>query len=393
MRDFKGMKRQRGRNNRGGAGSGGKPQQHNANRAFDSNGPEGVKVRGAAQGVYEKYQQLARDATSSGDRVLAENYLQHAEHYFRVLRAIQPNRPVSDIIGKDAYSAYEIDFEAEPEEQPETPEATQTEASADGEGGEGQGGEQRRDRFENRPREDRPRDGQRDDRPRDNNNQNRDRFDGQQGQGQGQSRRDRWRDRDDRPRDGQRDDRPRDDRPRDDRPRDDRPRDDRPRDDRPRDDRPREDRQRDERPREDRPRDDRPREDRFREERPREDRVREDRPVAAEAVEAPTEGRRERPRRERAPRDRDPMAVIEPQATPLTSEAAASPLLRSQDGDVSHAPAFLGRKSARAEAVADTGPVSTSSVLAADAEAAPAKPKRRRAPRSFEGAAPGSEEA
>jgi hypothetical protein len=370
MRDFKGMKRQRGRNNRGGAGSGGKPQQHNANRAFDSNGPEGVKVRGAAQSVYEKYQQLARDATSSGDRVLAENYLQHAEHYFRVLRAIQPNRPVSDIIGKDAYSAYEIDFEAEPEEQTEAPEATQTEAPAEGEGGEG--GEQRRDRFENRPREDRqrddrPRDGQRDDRPRDNN-QNRDRFDGQPGQGQ--SRRDRWRDRDDRPRDGQRDDRPREDRPRDDRPRDDRPRDDRPRDDR--------------------PRDDRPREDRFRDERPREDR-----PAAAESAEAPVqgEGRRERPRRDRAPRDRDPMAVIEPQATPLTSEAPST-LLRGQDGDVSHAPAFLGRKSPRAETAVDTGPVSTSSVLAADAEAAPAKPKRRRAPRSFEGsAAPESEEA
>jgi hypothetical protein len=378
MRDFKGMKRQRGRNNRGGAGSGGKPQQHNANRAFDSNGPEGVKVRGAAQSVYEKYQQLARDATSSGDRVLAENYLQHAEHYFRVLRAIQPNRPVSDIIGKDAYSAYEIDFEAEPEEQTEAPEAAQAEAPADGEGGEG--GEQRRDRFENRPRDDRPRDGQRDgqrdDRPRDgqrDNNQNRDRFDGQPGQGQ--SRRDRWRDRDDRPRDGQpRDDRPRDDRPRDDRPRDDRPRDDRPREDRPRDDRPREERA--------------PREDRFRDERPREDR-----PVAAEAAEQPQgESRRERPRRERAPRDRDPMAVIEPQATPLTSEAPASPLLRSQDGDVSHAPAFLGRKSPRAESAVDTGPVSTSSVLAADAEAAPAKPKRRRAPRSFEGAAPESEE-
>jgi hypothetical protein len=383
MRDFKGMKRQRGRNNRGGAGSGGKPQQHNANRAFDSNGPEGVKVRGAAQGVYEKYQQLARDATSSGDRVLAENYLQHAEHYFRVLRAIQPNRPVSDIIGKDAYSAYEIDFEAEPEEQTEAPEAAQTEAPADGEGGDG---EQRRDRFENRPRDDRPRDGQRDgqrdDRPRDgqrDNNQNRD------GQGQGQSRRDRWRDRDDRPRDGQRDDRPRDDRPRDDRPRDDRPR-----DDRPREDRPREDRFRDDRPRDDRPRDDRPREDRFRDERPREDR-----PAAAEVAEAPaqSEGRRERPRRDRAPRDRDPMAVIEPQATPLTSEAPASPLLRGQDGDVSHAPAFLGRKSPRAETAVDTGPVSTSSVLAADAEAAPAKPKRRRAPRSFEGnPAPESEE-
>jgi hypothetical protein len=377
MRDFKGMKRQRGRNNRGGAGSGGKPQQHNANRAFDSNGPEGVKVRGAAQGVYEKYQQLARDATSSGDRVLAENYLQHAEHYFRVLRAIQPNRPVSDIIGKDAYSAYEIDFEAEPEEQTEAPEATQAEAPAEGEGGE-QGGEQRRDRFENRPREDRPRDGQRDDRPRDNN-QNRD------GQGQGQSRRDRWRDRDDRPRDGQRDDRPRDDRPRDDRPREDRPREDRPRDDRPRDDRPREERA----PREERFRDDRPRDDR-----PREERVREERPAAVEATEAaPSEARRERPRRERAPRDRDPMAVIEPQATPLTSEAPASPLLRSQDGDVSHAPAFLGRKSPRAEAPAEAAPVAPSVASGAEDGEAPAKPKRRRAPRSFEGATPGSEEA
>ncbi|KRA64731.1 hypothetical protein ASD79_20015 [Caulobacter sp. Root655] len=392
MRDFKGMKRQRGRNNRGGTGSGGKPQQHNANRAFDSNGPDGVKVRGAAQGVYEKYQQLARDATSSGDRVLAENYLQHAEHYFRVLRAIQPNRPVSDIIGKDAYSAYEIDFEAEPEEQPEAPEVAQAETQGDGDNADGQNGEGRRDRFENRQRDDRPRDDnrpredrQRDDRPRDNN-QNRDRFEGQgqggqgqQGQGQGQGRRDRWRDRDDRPRD---DNRPRDDRPREDRPRDDRPRDDRPRDDR--------------------PRDDRPREDRFRDERPREDRVREDRPaVAAEAVEsapvgaAPAEApRRERPRRERAPRDRDPLAVIEPQATPLTESAGqGSPLLRGQDGDVSHAPAFLGRKSPRAEAAPDTGPVSTSSVLAAEAEAAPAKPKRRRAPRSFEGnPAPESEE-
>ena len=63
MRDFKGMKRQRNRNRGGGGGNGGggKPQ-HNANRAFDSNGPDNVKVRGAAQHIYEKYQQLARDA-------------------------------------------------------------------------------------------------------------------------------------------------------------------------------------------------------------------------------------------------------------------------------------------------------------------------------------------
>src|SRR5438552_11903416 len=98
MRDFKGMKRQRGRN-RGGSG-GGKPQAQNANRAFDSNGPEGVKVRGNAQHVFEKYQQLARDASTGGDRVLGENYLQHAEHYFRLLRAMQPQRSAAEILGR-----------------------------------------------------------------------------------------------------------------------------------------------------------------------------------------------------------------------------------------------------------------------------------------------------
>src|ERR1700759_3761724 len=116
MRDFKGMKRQRGRNRGGGGGGGGggKPQQQNANRAFDSNGPEGSKVRGNAQHVFEKYQQLARDASSAGDRVLAENYLQHAEHYFRLLRAMQPTRPASEILGRDHFSSgFDIDFEDE----------------------------------------------------------------------------------------------------------------------------------------------------------------------------------------------------------------------------------------------------------------------------------------
>src|SRR3954470_9135983 len=114
MRDFKSMKRQRSRNRGGGGGGGGNKPSHNINRAFDSNGPDGVKVRGAAQHVFEKYQQLARDAQSSGDRVLAENYLQHAEHYFRVLRAVQPNRPVTEIMGRESFaSGYDIDFEDE----------------------------------------------------------------------------------------------------------------------------------------------------------------------------------------------------------------------------------------------------------------------------------------
>src|SRR5580698_2433694 len=124
MRDFKGMKRQRSRNR----GNGGGKPQHNANRAFESNGPEGVKIRGAAQHVFEKYQQLARDALTAGDRVLGESYQQHAEHYFRVLRAVQPGRPASDIIGRDAFaSGFDIDFEdengGEAEAQADTAEA------------------------------------------------------------------------------------------------------------------------------------------------------------------------------------------------------------------------------------------------------------------------------
>lgn len=58
------------------------------NRVFDSSGPEG-KVRGTPQQVIDKYNQLARDAQLSGDRVAAENFQQHAEHYLRMLSAAQ----------------------------------------------------------------------------------------------------------------------------------------------------------------------------------------------------------------------------------------------------------------------------------------------------------------
>ena len=56
------------------------------NQSFDSNGPD-VKVRGNAQQVVDKYLALARDASSSGDRIAAESYYQHAEHYFRILNS------------------------------------------------------------------------------------------------------------------------------------------------------------------------------------------------------------------------------------------------------------------------------------------------------------------
>jgi hypothetical protein len=65
----------------------GRNKMHNPRgQTFESNGPE-VKVRGNAQQVVERYLALARDASSAGDRVAAENYLQHAEHYYRMMNA------------------------------------------------------------------------------------------------------------------------------------------------------------------------------------------------------------------------------------------------------------------------------------------------------------------
>lgn len=95
----RGRGRGRGKHHGGGGGGGGgqrhqgAPQQNqdqvfNIHRTIDSNGPD-VKIRGNAHHIYEKYLQLARDANSSGDRVMAENYLQHAEHYYRLIMAYQ----------------------------------------------------------------------------------------------------------------------------------------------------------------------------------------------------------------------------------------------------------------------------------------------------------------
>jgi hypothetical protein len=58
------------------------------NRFYESNGPD-VKVRGPASLIAEKYQQLARDAQVSGDLIAAEGYLQHAEHYNRLIAAVK----------------------------------------------------------------------------------------------------------------------------------------------------------------------------------------------------------------------------------------------------------------------------------------------------------------
>src|SRR5579864_7345504 len=75
-------KRMRGRNRKGSY------HQNPLSRMYESNGPD-VKIRGTASHVAEKYLQLARDAQSSGDPIAAENYYQHAEHYFRLIAAAQ----------------------------------------------------------------------------------------------------------------------------------------------------------------------------------------------------------------------------------------------------------------------------------------------------------------
>lgn len=77
-------------------------------RSYESNGPD-VKIRGTALHIAEKYQQLARDAQASGDRIMSENYYQHAEHYLRIVAAaqahLQPaaqsNRSDGDDAGQD----------------------------------------------------------------------------------------------------------------------------------------------------------------------------------------------------------------------------------------------------------------------------------------------------
>jgi hypothetical protein len=87
-----------GANGGGGGGAGGAMRHQssggsnggvplNRNHVFDSNGPD-LRIRGTAQQLFEKYLQLGRDATSSGDRVMGEGYFQHAEHYFRIVSAI-----------------------------------------------------------------------------------------------------------------------------------------------------------------------------------------------------------------------------------------------------------------------------------------------------------------
>ena len=83
----------------------------NRNHVFDSSGPD-LRIRGTAQQLFEKYLQLGRDATSGGDRVMAESYFQHAEHYFRILnamaQAVQQNQPTGQQQAPRRYNGEEV---------------------------------------------------------------------------------------------------------------------------------------------------------------------------------------------------------------------------------------------------------------------------------------------
>ncbi|HPD82817.1 MAG: DUF4167 domain-containing protein [Alphaproteobacteria bacterium] len=102
MRHGTSNRRSRGRNNNRGKGGG-----NNRAQVFDSNGPE-VRIRGTAHQILEKYEALAKDARATGDHVLAESYLQHAEHYQRIIlmwdeQAAQNNAQNED--GEETYNA------------------------------------------------------------------------------------------------------------------------------------------------------------------------------------------------------------------------------------------------------------------------------------------------
>ena len=84
MRTSKSRSRGKSRNNNNNNSSSRPTGGSIVNRVFDSSGPDS-KVRGTPQQIIDKYNQLHRDAQLSHDRVAAENFAQHAEHYTRML--------------------------------------------------------------------------------------------------------------------------------------------------------------------------------------------------------------------------------------------------------------------------------------------------------------------
>lgn len=192
------------------------------NRVFDSSGPEG-KVRGTPQQIIEKYLTLARDAQLSHDRVAEQSFLQHAEHYTRMLG--EANREMAERQGRPDDDGYQSNIGSHGYHQ------------GGQSGGQNNGGQNSGDRN--------------------NGGQNGNQGEGNQRrdhqQRDGGQQRDQQRDGGHQPRDGQRDHQARDGQPRDNQGRDSQPRDNQNRDNQARDNQGR-DSQRDNQPREQRPR-------------------------------------------------------------------------------------------------------------------------------------------
>jgi hypothetical protein len=121
MRPQQQNRRMRGRGGGGGNNNNNRKGPNPLTRSYESNGPD-VKIRGTAQQVAEKYAALARDAHSSGDRVMAENYLQHAEHYNRIIAAALAQQQQFQQ-QRDTQDDFDGDDEDRPERETRQPEA------------------------------------------------------------------------------------------------------------------------------------------------------------------------------------------------------------------------------------------------------------------------------
>lgn len=126
----------RGSQHGGQQGGSRRPNLPNRNQSFDSNGPD-TRVRGNAFQISEKYQALARDAYAAGDRVLAENYFQHAEHYIRLINTWNDQHA-------QAQAEREAELEAQRQARQGQREPRQSRDPSDGQGADrsGQGGDQ-----------------------------------------------------------------------------------------------------------------------------------------------------------------------------------------------------------------------------------------------------------
>lgn len=179
--NFKNRNRNRNRRHSGGGNNGGGGGNPN-NRVLDSNGPD-VKLRGTAQTIAEKYMQLARDAHSSGDRVMAESYYQHADHYYRLWLAAQPaGQPIqfSRRLEEDVEDLEAGDGDEEAHAEAASGEQAEgAEGAADAAPSEGESGEEGQNRnFRNRDQggRDNRDQGNRDQGNRDQNGNGRERF-------------------------------------------------------------------------------------------------------------------------------------------------------------------------------------------------------------------------